>query len=107
VTGGAAPAEASQTLYCPDGQYCAWEDDLRQGHIFNHVATLGYVGDGWNDRFSSLENRRRDAVVFYEHDYGGGDGRVVGRGQVAKQLQFEWTEQGRVWNDRITSVTAY
>ena len=54
LTGGAAPAEASQTLCCPDGQYCAGEDDLRQGHIFNHVATLGYAGDGWNDRITSV-----------------------------------------------------
>lgn len=107
LAAGVASASASQSVYCPAGQYCAWEDDLQQGNIFNNVVTMQNVGEAWNDRFSSLENRRGARVVFYEDEFGGGDQRSVNPGEVARQLQFEWTQHANTWNDRITSITAF
>ncbi|AZZ57162.1 hypothetical protein C5E08_15505 [Rathayibacter iranicus] len=104
---GVAPASADQRQFCPEGQYCAWENDQRQGNIFNNVVTMSYVGDSWNDQFSSLENRKRDSVVFYEELGSGGDERVVRHDEVAQQLQFEWTDHASTWNDCISSITAY
>ncbi|PPF23722.1 peptidase inhibitor family I36 protein [Rathayibacter rathayi] len=105
VAVGVAPANAAeQTKFCPQGQYCAWEDDLKQGQIFNNKVSMNYVGDSWNDRFSSLENRQSRAAVFFEEHYYGGDERVVQPGEEARQLQWEFTDGGASWNDRISSV---
>ncbi|PPF64326.1 hypothetical protein C5C18_05775 [Rathayibacter tritici] len=55
VAVGVAPANATeQTKFCRDGRYCAWEDDKKQGQIFNNVVTMSYVGHSWNDRISSI-----------------------------------------------------
>jgi len=107
LSGGVAPAQASQTLYCPAAQYCAWENDLRDGHLYNHNATQSFVGDSWNDSFSSLENRRLSRVVYYQHAWGQGHQRELGKNSTALQLQFEWRPDGGTWNDQISSVTVY
>ncbi|NQX10798.1 peptidase inhibitor family I36 protein [Microbacteriaceae bacterium VKM Ac-2855] len=109
AVGFVAPAaNASQTLYCPRGQYCAWEDDLKQGKIFNTNATFGYVGDGWNDRFSSLENNTTRTVTYYQHAYGTGSAPPLSAGTSALQLQYEWqTGLAGTWNDQISSVTVF
>ncbi|MHC2185973.1 peptidase inhibitor family I36 protein [Rathayibacter agropyri] len=103
---GVAPASASQTMDCPNGQYCAWEDDRQQGHIFNNVVTMANIGESWNDRFSSLQNLRGVTVGFYENDYGRGAARLVRDGEVASELQWEWHD-GRTWNDSITSIVVF
>lgn len=52
---GVAPGNAAeQTKFCPRGQYCAGEDDRKQGRIFNNNMTMSDVGDSWNDQFSII-----------------------------------------------------
>jgi hypothetical protein len=91
-----AAAGPAAAFPCPAGQPCFWEQANRGGNWIR-TGIMNYVGDPYNDRASSFENRTtRNVVWWWDTNCRGNVAMILGPGR--------WQNASWFNNDETSSV---